>query len=718
MDATSVPRDALVADVLGSRAPVALVAPAGYGKTTLLALAGRAAPGRIAWLTVGPDHDDPRRLLRDVCEAIGRASDEGHVARTAQPADVDAALFAWTFAGEDPPTLILDGIEAIRDERSVGIVSDLLAKVPERATALVASREALPEALVRVRAAGGLRILGPSELAFDRRETDLALRASGLRLVADRLDAIVERTAGWPVAVRLGMEWLRGGHGRTPDGLTGSAPPIAEYVRSEILGNCSTRDRRFLERASVLERSAPSLCDEALGVRGSWKTLERLMHAGVLFTDEDASGSWFRFHPLVRDVLATELDDRESDARADIASRAAAWCEGHDEPRSAVAYAMIGEDVDRVLRIATAQVQSMFQTGDGELAIAWFDWLRPRIPAVRFGGAAVLAVFSAALLGRGQEAERWVDTAQRISRRKAPKLDVPGAAESIEPWLALCRAVLCRDGIDRMAIDATEAAEGISPTSSWYPTARMYAATAEALGGSPDRADELLLEANEQLEHDGATNAALIGVSERAWIAIRRGDRDAADTLLERACAIRDASDLSRYTSAALTYALAARLAVWHADLPRARRELAAAQRFRPMMSHVVPWLSVQFLLELVHVQIAFADAPAVRALLREIDAIVQRRPDLGVLVGEIEDARAQAAGIRIASPGASSLTSAELRLLPLLRTHLPFPEIAASLFLSKHTVKTQAISIYRKFGVTSRSDAVTRAIELGLLEP
>jgi LuxR family transcriptional regulator, maltose regulon positive regulatory protein len=68
-------------------------------------------------------------------------------------------------------------------------------------------------------------------------------------------------------------------------------------------------------------------------------------------------------------------------------------------------------------------------------------------------------------------------------------------------------------------------------------------------------------------------------------------------------------------------------------------------------------------------------------------------------------------------APGASSLTAAELRLLPLLSTHLSFPEIAAEMFLSPHTIKSQANSLYRKLGASPRSQAVTRARELGLLE-
>jgi LuxR family transcriptional regulator, maltose regulon positive regulatory protein len=97
---------------------------------------------------------------------------------------------------------------------------------------------------------------------------------------------------------------------------------------------------------------------------------------------------------------------------------------------------------------------------------------------------------------------------------------------------------------------------------------------------------------------------------------------------------------------------------------------------------------------------------------------LLKRQPDLGTLVGQAQARGTQLAADHVpAIPGASALTGAELRVLPLLATHLPFPEIAADLFLSPHTVKSQAISIYRKLGASSRSQAVARSRELGLLE-
>ena len=103
---------------------------------------------------------------------------------------------------------------------------------------------------------------------------------------------------------------------------------------------------------------------------------------------------------------------------------------------------------------------------------------------------------------------------------------------------------------------------------------------------------------------------------------------------------------------------------------------------------------------------------------MREIDELLMRRPDLGSLVDEAKALRARLSTERGSPPlGASSLTAAELRLVPLLATHMPVPEIAAELFLSPNTVRAELKSMYRKLSVTSRSQAVIRSRELGLLE-
>ena len=115
---------------------------------------------------------------------------------------------------------------------------------------------------------------------------------------------------------------------------------------------------------------------------------------------------------------------------------------------------------------------------------------------------------------------------------------------------------------------------------------------------------------------------------------------------------------------------------------------------------------------------IALADPGGARAVLRQANDIFQQRPALGGLAHQADELRAKVETIRAEGVGASSLTTAELRLLPLLSTHLSFPEIGERLYLSRHTIKTQAVSIYRKLGVSSRSAAIGRMHELGMLEP
>ena len=145
-------------------------------------------------------------------------------------------------------------------------------------------------------------------------------------------------------------------------------------------------------------------------------------------------------------------------------------------------------------------------------------------------------------------------------------------------------------------------------------------------------------------------------------------------------------------------------------------RLVAHAARLRPLLTYALPVVSTQALIELGWAYLALGDASGVRAVLRQTRDVFEQRPELGVLPQRAADLRAKLTTITAGTGGASSLTTAELRLLPLLSTHLTLKEISERLYLSRNTVKTQATSLYRKFGVSSRRDAITRMHELGLL--
>ena len=147
-------------------------------------------------------------------------------------------------------------------------------------------------------------------------------------------------------------------------------------------------------------------------------------------------------------------------------------------------------------------------------------------------------------------------------------------------------------------------------------------------------------------------------------------------------------------------------------------RRWHCAHRLRPLLDHGIPWLTVEVGLELTRAHLALADPGAARTVLTETEHVLDLRPQMGSLVDEARELHDRvAATAESGGAWAMSLTAAELRLLPYLATHLTFPEIATRLFISRNTVKSEAVALYRKLGASSRSHAIERAVEAGLLE-
>jgi LuxR family transcriptional regulator, maltose regulon positive regulatory protein len=193
---------------------------------------------------------------------------------------------------------------------------------------------------------------------------------------------------------------------------------------------------------------------------------------------------------------------------------------------------------------------------------------------------------------------------------------------------------------------------------------------------------------------------------------------DEAEDLMTQALALVDNAALSDYMTTTIVLAANARTALRRGDSATARASLKRTQRLRPQLTHALPWLAAQTLLELARACLALTDIAGAKTLLADADEIIRLRPGLGVLVEQARQLRHQIS--RTSEPEArwaAAVTAAELRLIPLLTTHLSFREIAERLYVSRNTVKAQAISLYRKLGVSSRSEAIVRAAELGLLD-
>jgi ATP-dependent transcriptional regulator len=284
--------------------------------------------------------------------------------------------------------------------------------------------------------------------------------------------------------------------------------------------------------------------------------------------------------------------------------------------------------VDSAARLVGALAFPAYQRGRVATAERWLGWLEDRAAMGCYPAIAALAVMFYALTGEPARAELWADVAER----GAAVTRLPDGSRSIEPWLALLRAVLCRDGVEQMRADAELAATTMAPGSFLRTASLTYLAAAHLMAGDLDRADVLFGDAVAEGRVGGVMLGPCIALAERSLLAIGRGDWERGGRYLAEARSLAREGKLEDYPPVAILYAVAARVALHEGDRPRAEAELTRAQRLRPGLTYALPHLAVQARIELARCYLALSDAGAARTLLREAGEILVRRPGLGVL--------------------------------------------------------------------------------------
>ena len=713
-----VARAALVNRLAAAQAPViTIVAPPGYGKTTLLAQWAERVWPRVAWVSCDDGDNDPVVLLSALAVALDRIE------------PIDPAVF-WALASSGagitvvpkfvsaitsmrlPVTLVLDHVEAVTNKRCLNTIAELALHLPLGWQFALASRTKVPLPTARLRVQGGIVEVGADDLAMSPEEASSLLEGAGVKPDVASTSELVQRTEGWPTGLYIAALAIRAGTRQSEVGFTftGDDRYMGDYLRSELLDRVSGSEVSFLTRTAVLDRMCGSLCDAILGATASGRVLEEMESRNLLVVPLDRRREWYRYHHLFRELLQAELRRREPDLVRDLHSRAAEWYEANAMPEAAIEHAQAAGDHDRVARLVLELAQPVWAGGRVQTVLRWMEWLRDATSAEHYGAIAVHGSLIFALLGQPSAAERWAAAAERVSSAGT----LPDGS-TMESTLAYLRAILSRDGVDEMRRDAQIAWEGLSPASPYRATMLHTEGISYLVQGDHDRADPILAHAFDVATGANALPLAALILAERCIVAAQRDRWAEVATLAQRAVAIVEAGRFEDYWTSALVYAWAARAALHRGDIPKARYYVGRAARLRPLLTYALPVVSVQALLELARAYIALADPGGSAAVLGQVHEILQQRPDLGVLPKLAEELQSKLAKIKAVAVGASSLTAAELRLLPLLSTHLSFREIGERLHLSSNTVKTQAYSVYRKLGVSSRSGAVTRTRELGL---
>jgi LuxR family maltose regulon positive regulatory protein len=702
---------------------VSVVAPAGYGKTTLLAQWAERNGQAFAWVSVEEPDNDPKVLLRYVAEALDAVEPIGERVFAALaspvssvPGSVVPRLGSAFSSMTSPVALILDDVHALHNSECRAALSVLADHVPGGSRLVLAGRVEPPLRVARLRAEGRILEIGPGDLSMTQSEASSLLRNADLALGEDDVAELHRRTEGWPTGLYLAALYLKEGGPLASAAVSfgGDDRLVSEYMESEILARISRRQRVFLTRTAALERMSGPLCEAVLDLPGSAVTLADLARSNVLLVPLDRRGEWYRYHHLFRDMLLAELERLEPGVVPVLQRRAAGWCLANGLPEEALEYSMAAGDVDTAAGLVQRLAVPAQRQGRVTTILGWFRWLEDRGGIEEHPMVAVMASIIAAMTGRPVDAERLAGAVDRWQYGNPARRDDPAA----EAWAALLRAVLCRSGAEQMRADADEAARRFAAGSFKTPTPALMQGIARVICDDLDGGDAALEDALSVGEDAGAPEDFASALCERSLVAMARGEWGQAEVLAGQAGAVLHRAGIEESFATPLVCAVHARAAIRRGDVPAARRQLVTAQRLRYLLTYALPYFAVQARIELIRVHVALADLAGARTLMREVDELLKRRPGLGTLAGE-----AQALGALLAAergpiaPGASALTAAELRLLPVLATHLSLPQIAEEMFLSRHTIKSQAYSLYRKLGASSRSQAVTRARELGLLE-
>jgi LuxR family transcriptional regulator, maltose regulon positive regulatory protein len=698
---------------------VSVVAPPGYGKTMLLSQWAESGDPAFAWLSVDERDNDPQVLFTYIAEALDaidpigeRVFDALAAPGSSVPGSVVPRLGSALASMTVPVVLVLDDVHLLHNSECRTGLSVLADHVPDGSRLVLAGRAEPPLRVARLRAEGRILEIGPADLSLTCAEAAALLRGAGLELGTDVVAELYRRTEGWPVGLYLAALYLREG-GSLPGAVVsfgGDDRLVSEYVESELLARISQRQRVFLTRTAVLQQMSGPLCEAVLEVPGSAATLAELAGSNLLLVPLDRQEQWYRYHHLFRDMLLSELRRQEPGLIPVLHRRAARWFERNGLPEEALEHSMSGADVDMTARLVEQLWLVAYRQARLTTVERWLRWLEDRGAIERHPMVAVLALFVATQMGRSAEAERWADEVDRWQYRDA----VQPADRYAAAWAVMMRAISCRRGVEQMRADADEAARRFAEEHIVESAPALFQGLARVLSGDLDGGDAYFQAVLGSQEEASTPETIAVALGERSLLAMARGQWSRAGILADEAGAVLRKAKFE----GVLACAVQARAAVHRGDIPAARQHLVNAQRVRPTLTYAIPHLAVQARIELARAHLGLADIAGARTLMREIDEVLRRRPGLGNLADEARALRAQLASERSSAiPGASALTTAELRVLPMLATHLSFPEIGAEMFLSPNTVKSQAISIYRKLEASSRSQAVARSRELGLLE-
>ena len=527
-------------------------APAGYGKTVLLADWARRGEHPVAWLSLDAGDNDPARFWHHAVAALDRAR-PGTGERVAPllgppaPASFQGLVTALiNDLAADQALLVLDDYHVISAQQVHESLSFLVEHRPAGICVVLASRSDPPLGLARLRARGQLTEMRVAELRFTPAEAGELLQHAAAALPDASVAALAARTEGWAAGLQLAALSLRGQDDAAAfvAAFTGSHRYVLDYLAEEVLERQDEQLRRFLLETSVLDRLSGPLCDSVTGRRGSQALLEEAERAGLFVIPLDEARGWWRYHHLFADLLRARLQQEQPGRAAHLHRNAAAWCEEQGMADDAIGHAAAAGEMLWAARIIEQHFDLVYYIrGEAATIHRWMSVLPAEV--VRSRPRLLLAqAIMAATSGHFEVVEPLLDAVVCAPRGWAdePFEPVGGAAASnlinVPALTTLVRSFVAQyhGDAEATAAFATQTLAEIKPGERLLSAnAHVFLAVAEWLRGRLTEAERAIAASVTTWRETGQFTVAAWGYYSLMLIQRAQGRLDAAVRTCEQA---------------------------------------------------------------------------------------------------------------------------------------------------------------------------------------
>jgi LuxR family maltose regulon positive regulatory protein len=711
----------------GRRRKVTLLsAPAGWGKTTVLAQWALSVgeDQRFGWLSLDHSDNDPVWFWMYVFAALQKVSPGVGIRAVellAMGADPVQVVLPTLLNDLDtiasPMVLILDDYHLVVSRAVHEQLAFFISRLPANLHLVLATRSDPLLPLARLRASGDLAEVRTDDLRFAPSEAhELLNKVLGLDLPDADIHLLHRRTEGWVAGLYLAALSLAGRADATAfiKTFAGDNRHIVDYLMAEVLDGQPLHLRSFLLRTSILGRLSGALCDAMLQTSGSASVLEKIERENLFVVPLDMSRHWYRYHQLFGELLRTELRRSEPDLVADLHRRAATWFETEGLIDEAVRHLVAAGDIARSADLIAADWVNEFNGGGLSTVSGWLDLL-PQETVLQDARLSVARAWIALSVGQLDDGAEWIEAVE--TRSAADTAD--GGAISVQVVVLraihsfkMAEVVAALETARRaITLDLGESPQALCAAYCIYGSALYFS-------GSTDEAQGAFRRAVGLAEKVGDRRARIYALGYLALISAEHGQLADAERQIRRASgSSRDLADGEHFVDVMVSLAAAEVLAM------RGDAAAAVAAADMAVMSARQGGAILEVaktLLVRAEVLERLGDHQTAKAILDEVGTLVRGCADAGIASGLLAAAEPSArVAVTSRNEGfavGEELTPKELEVLRLLATRLSRREIGARLYVSLNTVKTHQRAIYRKLGVEHRSAAVSRARELGLL--